>query len=137
MNRHLDESAEFGERYIFTVRAVASLEPLVESAAAVEREIEYLDRFAPPPPASLLALGEVESVRLVWQASPAADAIAYILERRDPGGDFRRITSTAVAALEHLDRGLASGLTYVYRIRALDGVGNEGEPGAEVSVTVP
>lgn len=134
---HLDQTASFGARYIYTVRAVASTEPLVESAAAIERELDYTDRFAPPPPPSLLALGEVERVRLVWEASPAQDAAAYVLERRDPGGEFRRVTEVPLVALEHLDSGLASGLTYVYRIRALDGVGNEGEPGAEVSVTVP
>jgi hypothetical protein len=109
----------------------------VESAAAIERELDYVDRFAPPPPPSLLALGEVERVRLVWEPSGAEDAAGYVLERRDPGGEFRRITDAPLLALEHLDTGLASGLTYVYRIRALDGVGNEGEPGAEVSVTVP
>jgi hypothetical protein len=133
---HFDETAGYGERYIYTVRAVATLEPLVESAAAIEREIEYLDRFAPAPPASLLALGESEQVRLVWERSPDADAIGYHLDRRDPGGDFRRITAQPIAALEHLDRGLASGLTYVYRVSALDSAGNEGTPGAEVAVTV-
>jgi hypothetical protein len=118
------------------VRAVATLEPLVESAAAIEREIEYVDRFAPAPPTGLLALGESEQVRLVWERSPDADAIGYHLDRRDPGGEFRRITAQPIAQLEHLDRGLARGLTYVYRISAVDGAGNEGTPGSEISVTV-
>jgi hypothetical protein len=134
---HLDRTARFGERYIYTVRAVASTEPLVESAAAVEREIDYVDRFAPAPPASLLALGEPEQVRLVWEASPSADAAAYVVERRDPGGGFRPVTEEPIAALEHLDRGLARGLTYTYRVRAVDGAGNHGESGEEVTVTVP
>jgi hypothetical protein len=133
---HLDATALFGERYIYTVRAVASTEPLVESAAAIEREIEYVDRFPPQPPPSLLALGEAEQVRLVWEASPSADAVGYFLERRDPGADFRRITQEPLAALEHLDRGLATGLEYTYRVRAIDGAGNEGAPGAAVAVAV-
>jgi predicted small lipoprotein YifL len=134
---YLDQSAQFGQRYIYTVRAVATVEPLVESAAAVEREIDHVDRFAPLPPSSLLALGETERARLIWEASPSGDAVGYWLERRDPGGDFRRILEQPTTALEHLDRGLASGLTYVYRVSAVDGAGNEGNPGAEVSVTVP
>lgn len=133
---HIDQTASYGERYIYTVRAVATLEPLVESAAAIEREIEYVDRFAPAPPTSLLALGESEQVRLVWERSPDADATGYHLDRRDPGGEFRRITAQPIAQLEHLDRGLARGLTYVYRVSAVDGAGNEGTPGSEVTVTV-
>jgi hypothetical protein len=46
------------------------------------------------------------------------------------------VTSELLTELEHLDTGLASGLTYVYRATAVDDAGNEGPPGDEVSVAV-
>lgn len=134
--RYLDREARFGESYFYTVRTIASEDPLVESAAATERELEHLDVFPPAPPAKLLALVEGARVRLVIEPSPASDVAAYVLYRRDPGADFRRVTRTAADRLEHVDTGLASGLTFTYRATAVDAAGNEGPPGDEVAVTV-
>jgi len=134
--RYLDREAAYGERYFYTVRTIVGTEPLVESAAAVEREIAYLDTFPPPPPASLVALAEAERVRLVLEPSPADDVAGYVVYRRDPGAQFRRVNRDLLAELELVDTGLASGLTYVYRATAVDDAGNEGPPGDEVSVTV-
>lgn len=134
--RYFDREASYGESYFYTVRTIVASEPLVESEAAVEREIDYRDTFAPQPPADLVALAEEQRVRLVLEASPDADVVGYLLYRRDPGAEFRRITSDPIPDLEHVDTGLLSGLAYVYRATAVDDAGNEGEPGAEVSVTV-
>lgn len=132
----LDDGALFGRRYIYTVRSLASTDPLIESAPAGEQEIDYQDRFPPSPPRGLLALAEAGRVRLVWEASRDEDTVGYVLERRDPGADWRRITEEPVSELELLDEGLVPGLTYEYRALAVDAAGNEGEPGPVARATV-
>jgi hypothetical protein len=132
---YVDETADYGSRYIYTVRALVSTDPLIETAPAGEQEIDYEDRFAPSPPRSLLALAEAGRIRLVWDASRDEDTVGYYVERRDPGADWRRINETPVDGLELLDQGLAPGLTYEYRALAVDDAGNEGEPGGVVTAT--
>ncbi len=123
--RWLDATAEFGKRYIYTVRTVASAEPLIASAEAGEREIDYVDRFPPPLPQNFVALAERASVRLRWDASASADVAGYVLYRREPGRDFHRLMSQPLPGLEYHDRGLVSGFTYSYRIQVVDRAGNE------------
>ena len=134
---YLDQDVEYGQRYFYTVRSIANREPLVESAAAVEVEIDYQDRFAPAPPTGLNALPEPGRVRLVWEPSPSDDATAYVVYRQDPQAEFRRVSEEPVGGLEYLDTGLAAGQTYIYRLSAVDGSGNEGETGQEVQATIP
>ncbi|HLE84517.1 MAG TPA: hypothetical protein VJG13_09275 [Thermoanaerobaculia bacterium] len=84
----VDESALFGERYIYAVSAVASRRPVVvESRLAEEVEVDYRDRFAPPVPQGLVALSEEGRVRLVWQESAVPDLAGYRIYRRGPDGE--------------------------------------------------
>ncbi|HEX5758191.1 MAG TPA: hypothetical protein VF121_03260 [Thermoanaerobaculia bacterium] len=135
--RHLDTTARFGTSAIYTVTTVGSGAPLVESAVQAEREVRYLDRFAPPPPADLVALAETGRVRLVWRSSPAADIAGYAVFRREGSGSWRRLTADPVAALEYSDSGVAAGRTYRYRVIAVDQEGNESDAGPEAQATVP
>lgn len=132
-----DGSARFGQRYIYAVGAVAARDPLIESGLAAEREVDYLDRFAPPPPVQLAALPGDGQVRLVWEPSAAADVASYRVYRRDPEADWRLVTPEGVAGREFIDRGLARGLVFRYRIAAVDGAGNEGAASAEVDALLP
>jgi hypothetical protein len=134
--RHVDASAGFGRRYVYTVSTVARATPLVESAPTSEREIDRQDRFGPPPPVRLVALPEAGSAKLIWEASPAPDVVGYVVFRQDPGQGFRRVTDDPLTGLEYVDRGLVPRLTYRYRVATLDRVGNLGEPGETVDVTV-
>lgn len=135
--RFLDTGALFGTGYVYTVTTVTARDPLIESAPGGAREIEYRDRFAPPPPREPVALPETGRVRLVWEASAAPDVAGYHVHRRQGDeGDFERLTAQPVAGREYLDRGLVPGVVVTYRITAVDGEGNEGEPSAEVSAEV-
>lgn len=134
--RHLDTGARFGEGYVYTVTTVTARDPLIESAPGGAREIEYRDRFAPPPPQDPVALPEAGRVRLVWEASAAPDVAGYHVYRQTNEGDFERITREPIPNREHLDRGLVSGALITYRITAVDANGNESEPSVEVSVEV-
>ncbi len=131
----LDTSARFGQRFIYTVTTVSSREPLVESRLSGEAEVLYQDRFSPDPPSGLLALAEVSQVRLRWDPSPSGDTVGYHVYRRE-SGDFRRLTARPIGDREFLDTSVSSGAAYAYRVTAVDGQGNEGEPGAVVTVTV-
>lgn len=134
---YLDSEAEFGKAYIYTIRGIISAQPLIESSPAAEREIDFRDRFAPEPPVRVLALGEAGQARLVWEESPSKDTIGYKVYRQDtPESDFRSITETPVDALEYIDLGLASGVRFLYRVSAVDGVGNEGPPSESVAAVV-
>jgi hypothetical protein len=126
----LDESALFGESYIYTVAAVARRRPaVVESPFAEEVEVVYRDVFAPPVPQGLVALAEGGRVRLVWQASEAADRAGYRVYRRGPDTqEFRPVTQELVTGTDFADEGLPPGATYTYRVTALDRLGNESPP---------
>ena len=137
LNNYTDRRVEYGKKYIYTVRSVARLEPLLLSDEAGEREIDYVDRFAPPVPKSLVALGERSRVRLRWEASDDDDVAGYILLRREPRREeFRRLNDELVTGVEYIDRGLTSGFSYEYRIQAVDFSGNESRVSEKVSTTV-
>lgn len=134
---YLDRSATFGERYIYAVTAVGHENPIVESFFGGEREIAYSDRFAPPPPTKLIALAEARRVRLLWAASTEDDVVGYVVFRRQPGAEFRRLTDEPILDVEYSDRTVETGTTYDYRVSAIDRVGNQGEPSASVIARVP
>jgi Prokaryotic lipoprotein-attachment site len=130
-----DRNARYGNRYIYTVRTVAGTKPLIQSADAGEREIDYVDRFAPPLPKNFVALAERASVRLRWDPSAAEDVAGYVLYRREPGRDFHRLEQDLLTGVEHLDGGLTSGFSYSYRIQVVDHEGNESELSEPVTTT--
>src|SRR5205085_2874568 len=113
---HLDATAQYGQRYIYTVTALGSSTPRVESGFAEEREVDYQDRFAPAPPDDLVALPQAGGARLVWKASPDTDTVGYNVYRRDPGAEFQRLGTAPVNALEYADNGLAPGMLYRYKV---------------------
>ncbi len=134
----LDNTARFGQSYIYGVTALSQLQPPIESAIASEHEVRYVDRFAPPAPTELVALAETGRVRLVWRPSEAEDVAGYIVYRRAvDGGKFERVTPKPVEAAEYVDTAVAGGRTYTYRVTAVDQAGNESGPGNEVRATAP
>ncbi len=133
---YLDTSARFGQRYIYTVTTVASRAPLVESRLSGETEVLFQDRFSPEAPGGLVALAETDQVRLRWDPSSSSDTAAYHVYRRRGDGDFRRITRAPIRERQLLDTDVRRNESYSYRITALDALGNEGDPGDDVTVSV-
>ena len=134
---HLDRSAVYGTRYVYTVLALAGGDPPTESAPRYEREVDYRDVFPPAPPRGLRGIALAAEVRLVWEASPDADLAGYHVERSAAGAAFERLTAQPVDALEYSDRGAPEGRALVYRIIAVDRAGNESPPSAPVEVRRP
>jgi hypothetical protein len=129
---YLDETARYGERYIYTVTALGT--PRVESGFGEESEVDYEDRFAPAPPPDLEALPQQGAVNLVWRASSDTDVAGYVVYRQDEGGEWRRITPEPITDLKLADVNLASGRLFRYRVTAVDSAGNEGTPTPELEV---
>jgi hypothetical protein len=132
-----DASATYGQRYIFAVTAVASREPLVESALSIEREIAYEDRFGPAAPKGITALPMPGELILVWEPVAEPDVAGYVVERADPGSGFHRVTPEPVAETQFDDAGLGSGFTFRYRVAAIDRSGNLGEFSREAQARIP
>jgi len=134
----LDNTAKFGQSYIYTVTALAQQEPVVESAVTSEHEVRYQDRFPPPAPADLVVLAEAGRVRLVWRSSEADDLAGYIVYRRvGETGAFERVTAQPVDTAEYVDTAVQSGQGYSYRVTAVDQAGNESGPSNEVRAKAP
>ena len=136
-DRFLDRGARLDNRYIYTVTTVAEVEPLVESAIAIEQEVNYLDRFAPPTPDNLVALPETGRVRLLWEPSGAVDLAGYLLYRRGPRDEIELLTPEPTIGLEFLDQDAVTDETYVYYVIAVDHTGNRSESSRQVEVRVP
>jgi len=134
----LDNTARFGQSYIYSVTALAQATPVVESSVGSEHEVRYVDRFAPPPPTELVALAEARRVRLVWRPSEADDLAGYLVYRRvGETGAFVKVTQQPVVSAEFIDTAIAARQTYTYRVTAVDQAGNESAPGGEVRANVP
>ncbi|MEM6792609.1 MAG: hypothetical protein AAF725_01385 [Acidobacteriota bacterium] len=134
--RTVDRGARYGQRYIYTVRAITGQEPRVESDLSGEVEIDYVDSFPPRLPSNIVALPERGAIRLRWDPSPDRDTAGYFIHRRDAGREtFVRLNDRPLAPTQYTDRNLASGLPFVYRIQAVDGEGNESELSPPVTAT--
>jgi hypothetical protein len=132
----VDRSVRYGERYIYTVTTVGSKQPLIEGPIASEVEVAYDDRFAPAAPTRLLALPEPGRTRLVWESSEASDVASYRVWRQDPRAEWRLVAS-GLTDTEHIDGGLTPGLSYRYRVEAVDARGNIGPASDEATVLIP
>ena len=120
----VDLSAVYGSRYVYSVVALARLDPPSESAAQSAREIDYRDRFAPEAPTELRALFVSGEVRLVWEGSRDSDLRGYRVERSVRGGAFEPVLKELVTSTEATDATPASGARARYRVIAIDQAGN-------------
>lgn len=129
---YFDDSARFGERYIYAVTAVAAREPVIASAVGSTVEVDYRDRFPPAAPAGLVALVEEGRVRLVWEAAQAADLAGYRVSRASGGGPARPVGDGLMTGSEWVDESVSAGTTYTWQVVSVDGEGNASSP-AEVT----
>jgi hypothetical protein len=132
---YLDRSALYGTRYIYTVVALASDDPPIESLPVNEREVDYRDLFPPPPPRDLRAVSLPGEVRLVWEAASTADLVGCFVERSLDGGTWTRLNDFPVTGLEYSDATAPPSGVVFYRLIAVDRAGNEAPPSAPVETT--
>ena len=91
------------------------------------------DTTPPSAPTSVLASAADATVTLDWADSSATDFQNYVVQRRIGSGSFATIGSPSDSA--YTDVTVTNGVTYGYRIRAVDTTGNVSSASAIVTTT--
>ena len=92
---------------------------------------------APPAPTGLAATPGNQLIDLAWNQSATGDVVKYEVYRKGPN-DFDLIGTVPVKTgllPAYTDEGLTNGLTYSYKVLAVDGVRNKGSLSEEKSAT--
>jgi hypothetical protein len=133
----VDAEAPLGERVCYVVRAVASTDPLIESAASNEVCLERRDTTPPATPVGLAVLPRAGALELLWSPSDESDLAGYRVYREAPGEPRRRLAEVAADKAAFLDEAAAKGATYRYTVTAFDRSGNESPPSEAAEGSLP
>jgi len=134
---HVDRSALYGTRYVYTVLTVGPGEPPIQSAPRIERELDYQDVFPPSTPTAVRAVALAGEVRVVWDPSTDTDLAGYFVERSIDGNEYERLTAIPVDDPEYIDRSAPSRARIEYRVLAMDQIGNTSPRTAPAAVRTP
>mgnify|MGYP000144333355 CR=1 FL=1 len=93
------------------------------------------DTTPPATPVGLTATVEAGAVQLRWTANGESDLAKYRLERGPNSTSFTTLAEPTTA--EHRDSSVSAGLTYYYRLAAVDASGNASAYSNPVSVSIP
>ncbi len=134
----LDQHFDYGRRYIYTVRAVSRSGEgrIMESADAGAVEYAPVDRFPPATPEGLTAVSANLVINLFWTANSEPDVAGYNIYRAtasDSPAQWTKINVSIHTLTTYRDENTARGVTYLYRITAVDRSGNESVPSAAVA----
>lgn len=112
----------FGAPRCFAVRTVERRGTLtLESELSPATCVTPVDTFPPAPPSGLTAVGSEGGVSLIWEASPDADAVGYLVLRGLPGEALRPLNADPIAEATYRDTTAQPGVIYVYAVVAVDG----------------
>ena len=133
----LDPGVPLGATACYVVRAVASTEPLVESAASNEVCVDVRDVTAPAAPSGVAVLPRDGGLEVLWGPSADADLAGYRVYRTAPGAPRERIAEVGTNRSAWLDETARRGVAYAYAVTAFDQAGNEGAPAEPVEASLP
>jgi hypothetical protein len=134
----LDGTAEFGNRYIYTVTTARHIsEPVIESRLASEHEVDYEDRFPPPPPSGLLVLAEAGRIRVLWDQVETSDVAGFIVYRKSGDENWAAQNEAPLTGRQYLDEEVESAASYDYYVVAVDRSGNVSRRSEERGAQVP
>ena len=125
-----DSAASPAQTWCYTVRTVASTDPVVESADSNEACLAVRDIAAPAPPAGVTALTRDGALEVSWSPSPEADVEAYRVYRALKGSPPERLQALPADQTTYRDATALRGFSYVYTVTAVDTAGNESPPSA-------
>jgi hypothetical protein len=134
---YVDDSALAGAAYCYTVRNVASVEPLVASADAPEVCLTAKDLRPPAVPKGVALLPQAGGLEVSWSPSPEEDVIAYRVYRAAAGAALEKIAERTASERSFVDKTAAPRTKYRYVVTAVDRAGNESAQSAPVEGTVP
>jgi len=133
----VDSGAPLGSTACYVVRAVASTDPLVESAPSNEACVDNRDVSAPAAPVGVAVLPREGGLEVLWGPSGDADLAGYRVYRTAPGGSRERIAEVETNRSAWLDEAAQRGTAYAYTVAAFDQAGNESAPAEPVEATLP
>ena len=126
-----------GTTACYVVRAVASTQPLVESAPSNEACVEVRDVTPPATPAGLAVLPREGGLEVLWSPSAEPDLAGYRVYRAGPDGEPKRVAEVPAGRASWLDETAQRGVAYRYSVTAFDQAGNESERTEPVEATLP
>ncbi len=132
-----DTTAPLGQSVCYVVRAVASLEPIVESASSEEACVAVADIAPPGTPSGLSILAVAGGIELSWSPLPEADLAGYRILRAAPGGAAEPIAEVAPNQTQFLDKSAIRGVRYRYRLVSFDQAGNASAPSEPAEGELP
>ena len=133
----LDPGAPLGATACYVIRAVASMDPLVESAPSNEACVDNRDITAPATPAGVAVLPREGGLEVLWAPSADADLAGYRVYRAAPGAQRERIAEVGTNVSSVVDETAGKGITYAYSVAAFDQAGNESAPAEPVEASLP
>jgi hypothetical protein len=144
----IDRTAQFGETYRYTAHRVRTVtlsghSLKLRSPDSPPVVLLVKDTFPPAPPTGLAAVpgGATPadaSIDLSWDPDTDADLAGYIVYRQQVNstgaltGPATRLNATPVVGPAYRDQTAVVGQSYAYRVTAVDTVGNESAPSADV-----
>jgi hypothetical protein len=123
-----DEHPPLDTTACYTVRAVGSVEPLIESAPSNEVCLEVRDITPPPPPSGLAVIPREGGLEVVWSPSSERDVAGYRIYRATGEGEAESVGEVPADITVWLDPTPESGVLYSYTVSAFDQAGNESPP---------
>jgi len=133
----LDQTAELGKRYVYTVQQlVPAGAQEAESEMSAPLKVDHQDVFPPVVPKGLNALAGLKTIELNWDRNAEADLAGYFVYRAEGAGELKKI-STLLERASYSDSAVATGKVYRYAVTAVDEKGNESEKTAVVELTAP
>ena len=80
---------------------------------------------APPPSPTQLAASTLSAtqIALSWSEDPSATVTGYQVERQNADGTWSVVAVLGRGTLSYIDNGVTAGVTYQYRVTALNGYG--------------
>jgi hypothetical protein len=132
VGQYEDTRMVWGAERCYTVSAIETIGGLpVESRPSAPSCVKLVDRFPPPVPTGLRAVGGSGAISLIWEASPAPDLAGYLVLRGATAATLAPLTPAPIPDTNYRDE-VPSGARYVYAIEAVDRAGNHSAPSEPV-----
>ncbi len=123
-----DAAAPVGRTACYVVRAVASVDPQIESEPSNEACLEVKDILPPSPPSGLAVVPRDGGLEVVWSPSADAGLASYRIYRSAGGEEPEQVGEAPAGTATWLDPSGEGGILYRYTVTSVDGAGNEGPP---------
>lgn len=132
---YLDRDVRVNATYAYEVRAAAAPgPPFRESASSNRVVLRTEDRFPPVAPTGLVAIQELDAIRLFWNPGPEPDLAGYRIRRQRDEGSWETLATEPIRETTFLDRRFEAARKLLYRVVAVDAAGNESVPSEAVEV---